>query len=48
MGFPLSQIIVNIFMKELETKAFNTATLKAKLWLRYVDNTWFDHKDDNT
>jgi hypothetical protein len=38
MGSPLSPIMAQIFMDELEKKFLNSALYKPKLWLRYVDD----------
>ena len=40
MGSPLSPIIEKIFMEDLERKALEPLTLKPKMWLRYVDDTF--------
>ncbi|XP_023028767.2 uncharacterized protein [Leptinotarsa decemlineata] len=38
MGSPLSPVVANLFMEEIETEAIATSHLKPKLWLRYVDD----------
>ena len=40
MGSPLSPVVANLFMETLEEKALSTTTLKPKIWLRYVDDTF--------
>ena len=39
MGLPLSPIVANIFMEDLESKALASTRLLPKLWKRYVDDT---------
>jgi hypothetical protein len=48
MGSPLSLIIAQIFMDELEKKFLNSAVFKTKLWLRHVENCLliWDHGED--
>jgi hypothetical protein len=48
MGSPLSLIIAQIFMVELEKKFLNSAVFKPMLWLRYVDDCLliWDHGED--
>ena len=45
MGSP---VIANIYMEHFEELAFQTATLKPSVWLRYVDDTFvlWDHSED--
>lgn len=38
MGSPVSPIVANIFMAELEQRAIETLKEKPKLWLRFVDD----------
>ena len=49
MGFPISPIIANLFMEDLEKRALNTSLHPPSLWKRYVDDTLTiikkDHKD---
>ena len=49
MGSPISPIIVNLFMEDLETRSLNTSQYPPSMWKRYVDDTLTiikkDHKD---
>ena len=36
MGSPLSPVIANLYMEWFESHAINSATVKPKIWLRYV------------
>ena len=40
MGSPLSLVIANFFMEDLERKAIDQATHKPVCWFRYVDDTF--------
>ncbi|GJQ72658.1 hypothetical protein Trydic_g1320 [Trypoxylus dichotomus] len=40
MGSPVSHIIANIIMEDIETMVLNTSKYRPKLWLSYVDDTF--------
>ena len=40
MGSPVSPIVANLYMKELENKALEAAKLYPRMWVRYIDNTF--------
>ncbi|XP_074035217.1 uncharacterized protein [Leptinotarsa decemlineata] len=44
MGSPLSPVVANLFMEEIETEAIATSPLKPKLWLRYFDDIFFNNE----
>ena len=39
MHSPISPIVANQFMEELEIKATNTSTIPPRIWFKYVDDT---------
>ena len=49
MGSPISPIIANLFLEDLETKALSSSPHPPSMWKRYVDDTLTiinrDHKD---
>jgi len=46
MGSPVSAVIANMVMEDVETLALNTFTSDPKLWKRYVDDTFVLLKQD--
>jgi len=38
MGSPLSPIVANLFMESFEKRALQTAEVRPRVWLRYVDD----------
>ena len=38
MGSPVSPVVANIFMSQLEQSSIATLTTKPRLWLRFVDD----------
>ena len=47
MGSPISTIVANLFMEDLEVQAINTSTTPPALWKRFVDDTFTIIKKDN-
>ena len=48
MGSPISPVIANMFMEELEQTAITTDDFQPRDWLRYVDDTFvvWQHSQD--
>ena len=48
MGSPLSPLLANIYMGYFEAMALGSSSLKACMWLRYVDDTFilWPHQED--
>ena len=40
MGSPLSPVVANLFIEDLEERALNTTAFQPKLWIRYIDDTF--------
>ena len=47
MGSPISPIVANLFIEDLEVQAIKTSTTPPTLWKRYVDNTFTIIKKNN-
>ena len=48
MGFPLSPVVVNIFMEEFKSRALSSSLNPPRIWLGFVDNTFIVHKAEHT
>ena len=47
MGSPISPIVANLFMEDLEIKAIRTSNTLPKIWRRFVDDTFTIIKKEN-
>ena len=47
MGFPISPLVGNLFMEEIEVQAISTSTIPPTLWKRFVDDTFTIIKRNN-
>ena len=47
MGSPVSPIVANLYMENLEQKALSTAPTTPRFWCRYVDDTFVIQKEVN-
>ena len=50
MGWPVSAVIAELVMKEVETMALATSPVRVKWWKRYVDdsNSYMKNDDVNS
>ena len=48
MGSPISPVVANLYMEDLETKALQTAQNPPSFWRRFVDDTLTILKSSNT
>ena len=47
LGSPISPIVANLYMEDLEQKPLSTTTHLPMFWCRFVDDTFVIHKDVN-
>ena len=47
MGSPISPLVANLFMEEIEVQAISTSTTPPTLWKRFVDDTFTIIKKNN-
>ena len=47
MGSPISPVVANLFMEDLEVQAIKTSSLPPAIWKRYVDDTFTIIKKEN-
>ena len=46
MGTPVSPIVTNLYMENIEKKALNTTSTPPRLWMRYVGDTFVIQRED--
>ena len=47
MGSPVSPVVANLCMEEIEESAINSSSVPPKIWKRYVDDSFCIIKKDN-
>ena len=48
MGSPISPLIANLFMEEIEVKDLSSCPYPPSLWLRFVDDTFVISKAEHS